>query len=81
MLESSTCKARKEGSDMKTSGIFAFFGFLALCAECEDLNLFLLSKIVGFALFLCAYIAYNTTKRDNQPNTLTNQNKKENESI
>lgn len=66
---------------MKTCGILAFFGFIALCAECENFNLFLLSKLVGFALFLCAYIAYNTTKRDNQPNTLTNQNKKENESI
>lgn len=55
---------------MKTSGILAFLGFFALCADCEDMDLFLLSKLVGFALIGGAYIAYNANR------ILTNQNKR-----
>ena len=32
-----------------------FIGFLLLCAECEAMNSFLLSKFVGFILILIAY--------------------------
>lgn len=47
---------------MKTSGILAFIGFLSLCADCEDMNLFLFSKLAGFSLIGAAYIAYKVSK-------------------
>lgn len=47
---------------MKTSGILAFLGFLALCADCEDMNLFLLSKLAGFALIGAACLAYKFSR-------------------
>lgn len=47
---------------MKTSGILAFLGFLVLSADSEDMNLFLLSKLVGFALIGGAWIAYRVSK-------------------
>lgn len=62
MPESSSGKARKEGINMKTSGILAFLGFLALCADCEDMNLFLLSKLAGFALIGAACLAYKFSR-------------------
>lgn len=32
-----------------------FIGFLLLCAECESMNSFLLSKFVGFIIILITY--------------------------
>lgn len=32
-----------------------FIGFLLLCAECESMNSFLLSKFVGFILISVSY--------------------------
>lgn len=53
---------------MKTCRILAFLGFLLLCADSEDMNTFLLSKIAGFVLIGCAYLDYNVSKRINNTN-------------
>lgn len=58
-----------------------FIGFLCLCAECESLNSFLLSKLVGFMLLMISYILHKLTNRENQSNTLPKLKQDENELI
>lgn len=47
---------------MKTSGLFAFLGFFILCLDSEDMNLFLLSKLIGFALIGVACVVYKVSR-------------------
>ncbi len=58
-----------------------FIGFLLLCAECESMNTFLLSKLVGFLLLLIAYGLSKLVKSYNQINTINKTKSKNYESI
>ncbi len=58
-----------------------FIVFLHLCAECESMNSFLLSKLVGLILLLVSYGLSKLAKTYNQINTINKTKSKNYESI